>query len=141
MCEQGVVSAVGELQLCDSGSRGGSFLFFAGGDAPSSATAFRYRPPRGRLRWSRSRLIPSGLTYAPLSFRWSPWDPGGYRCAGPARGGCPSYLQDSKIKSRSLFKISRDVKGLFLGVWFASSGVIVRLQLEDKLHVWVGQSH
>ena len=45
-----------------------------------------------------------------------PWDPGGYIHAGPAHGGCPPYLQESKIKSRSLFKISRDVKGLFLGV-------------------------
>ena len=63
----------------------------------------------------------------------------------PARGRCPPYLQESsKIKSHSLFKISRDVKGLFLGVRFASSGVIVsvivRLQLEDKLHVQVGCS-
>ena len=73
-----------------------------------------------------------------------PWDPGGYIHAGPAHGGCPPYLQESKIKSRSLFKISRDVKGLFLGVWFASSGVIirviVRLQLEDEVHVRVGSS-
>ena len=53
------------------------------------------------------------------------------------------------IKSPSLFqvennKISRDVKGLFLGFRFASSGVIVsvivRLQLEDELHVQVGCS-
>ena len=40
--------------------------------------------------------------------------------------------------------MSRDVKGLFLGVRFASSGVIirviVRLQLEDELHVRVGSS-
>ena len=109
-----------------------------------SATAFRYRPPRGRLRWSQFQLIPGGRTRAPLSFRWSPWDPGGDIRADPARGGCPPYLQESKIKSRNLFKISRDVKGLFLGVRFASSGVIVsvivRLQLEDKLHVQVGCS-
>ena len=132
-----------ELQFYSSG-RGGGFLFVIGGDAVRSATAFRYRPPRGRLRWSQSRLIPGGRTRAPLSFRWSPWDPGGDIRADPARGGCPPYLQESKIKSRSLFKISRDVKGLFLGVRFASSGVIVsvivRLQLEDKLHVQVGCS-
>ena len=142
--EQGVVSAVGDLQLCGSDDRGGGFLFVIGGDAVPSATAFRYRPMRGRLRWSQSRLIPGGRTRAPLSFRWSPWDPGGDIRADPARGGCPPYLQESKIKSRSLFKISRDVKGLFLGVRFASSGVIVsvivRLQLEDKLHVQVGCS-
>jgi len=49
------------------------------------------------------------------------------------------FRSKKKIKSRSLFKISRDVKGLFLGFRFASSGVIVsvivRLQLEDELHV------
>ena len=49
-------------------------------------------------------------------------------------GGCPPYLQESKIKNCSLFKISRDVKGSFLDFRFASSGfivsVIVRLQLE-----------
>jgi hypothetical protein len=46
--------------------------------------------------------------------------------AGSSRGGCPPYLQESKIKSRSLFqvnKISRDVKGLFLGVRSVSSRV------------------
>jgi len=128
-----------------SGDQASKWVQFQPPSAPplhalSSATAFRYRPPRGRLRWSWSQLIPGGRTYAPLSFRWSPWDPGGYRRAGPARGGCPPYLPESKIKSRSLFRISRDVKGLFLGVWFASSGVIVRLQLEDELHVRVGSS-
>ena len=68
----------------------------------------------------------------------------GYLRAGPAQGGCPPYLQESKIKNGSLFKISRDVKGLFLGFWFASSevivSVIVRLHLEDELHVQVGCS-
>ena len=41
-------------------------------------------------------------------------------------------------------KISRDVKGLFVGVTFVSCGVIisvvVKLQLEDELHVQVGCS-
>ena len=114
MREQGVVSAIGELQLCGSGDRGGGFLFAAGGDALPSATALRYQPTRERLRWSQSRLIPGGRTRAPLSFRWSPWDPGGDIRADPARGGCPPYLQESKIKSRSLFKISRNVKRLVL---------------------------
>ena len=78
--EQGVVSAVGvgDLQLCGSGGRGGGLLFVIGGDALPSYTAFRYWPSRGRLRWTRSRLIPGGRTRAPLLFRWSPWDPGGY---------------------------------------------------------------
>ena len=138
---QGVVSAVSDLQLCGSGGRGGGFLFVIGKDALPSATAFRYRPPRGRLRWSQFRLIPGGRTRAPLSFRWSPWDPGGDIRIDPARGRCPPYLQvSSKIKSHSLFKISQNVKGLFFGVRFASSGVIVRLQLADKLHVQVGCS-
>ena len=136
MREQGVVSTVTELQLYGSGG----FLFVTGEDALFSATTFRYRPPRGRLHWSWSRLIPGGRTRAPLSFRWSPWDPGGCKRAGPARGGCPPYLQESKINSRTLFKIRRDVKGLFLGIRFASSSVIVRLQLEDELHVQVGCS-
>jgi len=145
--EQSVVSAVGvgNLQLYGSNGSGGGSLFVVGGDALPSSTAFRYRPPRGRLRWTRSQLIPGGRTRAPLSFRWSPWDPGGDIRTDPARGRCSPYLQESsKIKSHSLFKISRDVKDLFLGVRFASSGVIVsvivRLQLENELHVQVGCS-
>ena len=70
--EQGVVSAVGEPQLCGNSGRGGGFLFVTSGDALSGATAFRYQPPRGRLRWSQTRLIPGGRTRPPLSFRWSP---------------------------------------------------------------------
>jgi hypothetical protein len=123
------------------GGRGGVFLFVTGGNALPPAAAFCHRPPRGRLRWLLSRLIPGGYTRAPLSFRWAPWDPGGYTRAGPSRGGCPPYLQESKIKSHNLFqvnKISRDVKGLFLSDRFASSRV--RLQLEDELHVQVGCS-
>ena len=85
MREQGVASAIGELQLCGSDDRGGDFLFVTGEDALFSATTFRYQQPRGRLRWSWSRLILGGRTRAPLSFRWSPLDPGGYICAGPAR--------------------------------------------------------
>ena len=49
-----------------------------------------------------------------------------------------------KNKESSLFEISRDVKGLFLGVQFVSSeaiiSIIVRSQLEDELHVRVGSS-
>jgi len=134
---------ISELQFYSS-DRGGAFLFDIGGGTLPGAITFRHRPPRGRLRWSLSRLISGGRTCPPLSFRWSPWDPGGYLRAGPAQGGCPPYLQESKIKNYSLFKISRDVKGLFLSFRFASSGVIVsviiRLQLEDELHVQVGCS-
>jgi hypothetical protein len=36
--------------------------------------------------------------------------------------------------------MSQDVKGLFLGVRFVSSGVIVRLQLEDDLLIQEGCS-
>jgi hypothetical protein len=145
--EHGVFPVGSDLQLCGSGGREVALLLVTGGDALPSATTFRRRPPRGRLRWLLSRLIPGGYTRAPLSFRWAPWDPGGYTRAGPSRGGCPPYFQESKIKSCSLFqvnKISRDVKGLFLGVRFMSSGVIVsvivKLQLEDELHVQVGCS-
>jgi hypothetical protein len=86
--------------------------FVSGGDALPSATAFRHRSPRGRLCWSLSRLIPGGYTRAPLSFWWAPWDPGGYTRAGPS----------------------------FLGVRFMSSRVIVKLQLENKLHAQVRYS-
>ena len=72
-----------------SGDQASKWVQFQPPSAPplhalSSATAFRYRPPRGRLRWSWSQLIPGGRTYAPLSFRWSPWDPSGYRRASSA---------------------------------------------------------
>jgi len=46
MHEQGVVSTIGDLQLCSSDGRGGGFLFVIGGDSLPSATAFRYRPPK-----------------------------------------------------------------------------------------------
>ena len=101
--EQGVISAVGNLQLYGSGGRGGGFLFVIGGDAVPSATALRYQPTRERLRWSQSRLIPGGRTRAPHSFRWSPWDPGGDIRVDPARGGCPPYLQESKKNKESQF--------------------------------------
>jgi hypothetical protein len=140
--EHGVFPARKDLQLCGSGGRRVAPLLVTGGDALPSATAFCRRPPRGHLCWSLSRLIPGGYTRAPLSFRWAPWNPGGYTRAGPSCGGYPPYLQESKIKSHSLFqvnKISRDVKDLFLGVRFVCSGVIVsvivKLQLEDELHV------
>ena len=93
MREQGVASAIGELQLCGSDDRGGDFLFVTtGGYALSSATVFCYRTPQGHLRWSQSRLIPGGRIRASLSFRWSPWDPDGDMRADPARRGCPPYL-------------------------------------------------
>jgi hypothetical protein len=52
-------------------------LLVTSGDALPSASAFRLWPPRGRLRWSSSRLPPGGCAPAPLSFRWPPWDLGG----------------------------------------------------------------
>jgi hypothetical protein len=90
--EHSIFPAGSNLQLCGSGGRGVAPLLFTGGDALPSATAFRHRPPRGRLRWSLSLLIPGGYTRAPLLFRWAPWDPGGYTRAGPSREGCPPYL-------------------------------------------------
>ena len=114
----------------------GGLLLVVGEGAQPCATAFRYRPPRGRLRGSLMRTILGGHPGAPLSSRWRPWDPGGCTYAGPTRGGRPSYLRESKI--------GRDVKGLFLSVRFVFSGVIfiviVRLQLEDELPVEVGCS-
>lgn len=51
-----------------------------------------------------------------------------HTCRSMRRGTSP-YLKGPKIKSRGLIqilnnKINRDVKGLFLGVRFVSSGVI-----------------
>ncbi|XP_066344351.1 uncharacterized protein [Miscanthus floridulus] len=100
--KHGVFSVGGELQLCGTGDMGAASLLVTGGDALPSAIAFRHRPPRARLRWLLLPPILGGHTRAPLSFRWSPWDPGGYTRAGPASGGCPPYFQESKIKSRSL---------------------------------------
>jgi hypothetical protein len=37
-----------------------------------SAAVLQHRPPRGRLRWSLSRLIPGGYTRTPFSFWWAP---------------------------------------------------------------------
>jgi hypothetical protein len=103
-CEHGNFPAGSNLQRCGSGCRGVAPLLVSGGDALPSTTAFRHRPPRGRLRLSLLRLIPGGYTRAPLSFRWAPWDPGGYTRAGPSRGGCPPYLQ--KIKNKESQSIS-----------------------------------
>jgi hypothetical protein len=65
----GVFPADGVLQLCGSGGRGGVFLFVIDEDALPSALAFHLRPPRGRLRWSWSRLPPGGYAPASLTFR------------------------------------------------------------------------
>jgi hypothetical protein len=85
------------------------------------------------------QLVPGGYTRAPLSFRWSPWDPGGCTDACSAFEGCPR--SESTIRKLSLFQtannhISRDVKDLFLGYKFVWCWVIVKLpmlQLEDEL--------
>jgi hypothetical protein len=90
-CEHGMCPAGDELQLYDSGSREGTPLVIGKG-ALFSATTFRYRPPRGRLRWLLLRPTPGARPCAPLSSRWRPWDPGGCTCASPMRGGCPPYL-------------------------------------------------
>jgi hypothetical protein len=70
-------------------------------------------------------------------------------CAVIAFRRCPPSIEEAaKIKSPNLFqvennKMSRDVKGSFLGVRSVSSRVIirlVRLQLEDELLVQEGCS-
>jgi hypothetical protein len=66
--EHGDFPVGSDLQLCGSGGRGVTPLLVTDRDALPSATAFHHRPPRGRLRWSLSRLIPGGCTHAPLSF-------------------------------------------------------------------------
>ncbi|CAD6256514.1 unnamed protein product [Miscanthus lutarioriparius] len=133
----------GALQFYGSDDRRSALLFVTGGDALPSAAAFRYRPPRGRLRWSLLRLIPDSRTRATLSFRWSPWDPGGYSSLSSMRR-VSAASSGFKNKESSLFEISRDVKDLFLGVQFVSSeaiiSIIVRSQLEDELHVREGMN-
>ncbi|XP_044949641.1 uncharacterized protein LOC123399255 [Hordeum vulgare subsp. vulgare] len=94
-----------DLQVCDIGSQpAGRRHGVTDRSAPRSTTAFRRRPPRG-LPWSR----------------WCPWDPGGCKRTSLACGGFSPYRSESKIKSRSLIRVSlfqvntigRDVKGLF----------------------------
>jgi hypothetical protein len=82
-CEHGTCTAGDELQLYDSGGREGTPLVIGKG-ALFSATTFRYRPPRGRLRWLLLRPIPG---------------------ARPCRGGRSGY---PKISGRVIwvFKIS-----------------------------------
>jgi hypothetical protein len=94
-CEHGTCPAGDELQLYGSGSKEGTPLVIGKG-ALFSATTFRYRPPRERLRWLLLRPIPGARPCAPLSSRWRPWDPGGCIRASPMRGGCPPYLMGSK---------------------------------------------
>jgi hypothetical protein len=76
------------FQLCEGGYRGGVFLLVASEDTLPSASAFHPRPPRGRLRWFSSRLLPGGYAPVPLSFRWSPWDLGGRTHATSSCGWC-----------------------------------------------------
>jgi hypothetical protein len=98
----GVFLAGGVLQLYGDGGRGGVFLLITSGDALPSALAFCLRPPRGRLRLSSSRLLPGGCAPAPLSFRWSPWDPSGRTHATSSCGWClPSGYQNKKSESIS----------------------------------------
>ena len=123
-----VFSADSNLQVYDIDSQpAGRGHGVTDRSAPRSTTAFRRGPPRG-LPWSR----------------WCPWDPGGCKRTSSARGGFSPHRSESKIKSQSLFRVSlfqvntlgRDVKGL--GQYKSRS--LVRLQLEDELHVQVGCS-
>jgi hypothetical protein len=98
-CVHGTCPAGDELQLYGSGGRADTPLVIVKGTL-FSATTFRYRPPRGRLRWLLLRSTPGARPCAPLSSRWRPWDPGGCTRASPMRGGCPPYLMGSK-KSNS----------------------------------------
>jgi hypothetical protein len=103
---RGIATSGGELGVYSAGVWGRGYVA-THRQTLISAAVLRHRPPRGRLRWSLSRLIPGGYTCAPLSFQWAPWDPGGYTRTGSSSGGCPPYLQESKIKSRSLFKVNK----------------------------------
>jgi hypothetical protein len=129
----GFFPSYGVLQLYRDGGRGGVFLLVTSGDALPSISAFRLRPPRGRLRWSSSRLFLGGCAPALLLFRWSPWDPDGRTHATSSCGWCRP-LGSHTIKSLSLFEIknnqiSRDVKDLFLGHRFVWSRVIIHVPM------------
>jgi hypothetical protein len=67
-CEHGTCLAGDELQLYGNGGREGTPLVIGKG-ALFSATTFRYRPPRGRIRWLLLRPIPGARPCAPLSSR------------------------------------------------------------------------
>ena len=103
-CEHGTCPVGDELQLYDSGGREGTPLVIGKG-ALFSATTFRYRPPRGRLRWLLLRPIPGARPCAPLSSRWRPWDPGGCTRACPTCGWCPLFVKGSKIKRPVHFRL------------------------------------
>jgi hypothetical protein len=93
-CEHGTCPAGDELQLYGRDGREGTPLVIGKG-ALFSATTFRYRPPRGRLRRLLLRPIPGARPCALLS-RWRPWDPGGSTSASPMCEGCSPYLIGSK---------------------------------------------
>jgi hypothetical protein len=94
-CEHGTCPAGDKLQLYGSGGREGTPLVIGKGTL-FSATTFRYRPPRGRLRWLLLRPTLGVHPCTPLSFRWRPWDPGDCTRASPMHGRCPPYLMGSK---------------------------------------------
>jgi hypothetical protein len=98
----GVFPADSVLQLCGDGGRGGVFLLVTSGDALPSASTFRLRPSRGRLHWSSSRLLSGGCAPTLLSFRWSPWDPGGRTHATSSCGWCLPLESHTKKKSESI---------------------------------------
>jgi hypothetical protein len=64
-CEHGTCPAGDELQLYGSGGKKGTPLVIGKG-ALFSATTFRYRPPRGRLRWLLLRPIPGACPCVPF---------------------------------------------------------------------------
>jgi hypothetical protein len=90
-CEHGMCPIGDELQLYGSVGREDTPLVIGKG-ALFSATAFRYRPPRGCLRWLLLRPIPGAHPCAPLSSRCCPWDPDGCTRASPMHGTCSPYL-------------------------------------------------
>jgi hypothetical protein len=69
----GVFPTDGVFQFCGDSGRGGVFLLVSSG--VPSASAFRLRPSRGHLRWSSSRLLPSGcaplVQMVSMGSRWS----------------------------------------------------------------------
>jgi hypothetical protein len=67
-CEHDTCLVGDELQLYDNDSREGTPLVIGKGQGTLfSATTFRYRPPRGRLRWLLLRPIPGARPCAPHS--------------------------------------------------------------------------
>jgi hypothetical protein len=99
-CEHGTCPAGDELHLYDSGGREGTPLVIGKGTL-FSATTFRYRPPRWRLRWLLLRPIPGAR----------PDGVHGIQVATHVQVQCPKGIRLILWGQNRNNKINRNVKG------------------------------